>query len=563
MRYYYPYKQLNFYGVNTILTQFIKTALKEKVADPEELRNLKSRFAKKYQVDFPSNSIILRKLRQLIKAKALPENSELISVLRIRKIRTLSGIASIGVHTKPLPCPGKCIYCPAEARMPKSYLSTQPAVIRSSTLRFDPYRMVRTRLKAYHQNGHATDKCELIVMGGTWSYHDPLYQIWFLKRCFDAFNDGLKEKNLTRKIKEPAVYRDSVKRKKIETRLWRALRAAQRKNEKASSRVVGLTLETRPDFVSTKEVVRMRNLGATRVEIGVQSIHNEILDLNKRGHQVAATVKATRLFKDAGFKITYHLMPGLYGSTPKKDFAMFRTIFSNSDFQPDQIKIYPTLVTKYSKLYAMWKNGQYRPYRDQALKNLLKQIKMLCPPYVRIARLFRDIPKQSIQGGMNITNIRQIIQQELNTAGKQCRCIRCREARGRIVKLNDARLVKREYSASGGKEIFISFESRDFSTIFAFCRLRLPQKSDAHFIPVLQNAAIIRELHTYGELMPIAKSNGKIQHSGFGKRLMAIAESIAQNKSYKKIAVISGIGVRPYYRKLGYKLKDEYMVRGL
>jgi len=548
--------------VNKILIQLIKTAIKEKVASPEELRNLKSRFAKKYQIEFPANIIILAELRQLIKRKALPQSSELISVLRIRKIRTLSGIASIGVHTKPLPCPGKCIYCPAETRMPKSYLSTQPAVIRSSTLKFDPYKMVSTRLKAYHLNGHSIDKCELIVMGGTWSYHHPIYQVWFLKRCFDGFNAGLREKAIKQNIREPEIGNDSKKDQRTKEKLFQALKLAQRKNEKAKARVVGLTLETRPDFVSKKEIIWMRKLGATRVEMGVQSTHSQVLDLNKRGHKVDATIRATKLFKDAGFKITYHMMPGLYGSTPQKDLAMFKTIFSNPDFQPDQIKIYPTIVTKYSTLYTMWQKGQYRPYHDQELKNLLKQIKVICPPYVRIARLFRDIPKQSIQGGMKITNIRQIIQQELNKQGKHCQCIRCREARGKTITLKEARLVKREYSASSGKEIFLSFESRDCSTIFAFCRLRFPEdKNKNHFIPALRNAALIRELHTYGELIPIANSKGKIQHIGFGKRLMEKAELMARKKGYKKMAVIAGIGVRAYYRKLGYKLQDEYMVK--
>lgn len=550
--------------MDNIFTQIIITALKEKIRSQEELRELKGHFARETKGKFPSNNSILAHYRQLVKLGKINENPGLVSVLRIRKIRTLSGIASIGVHTKPQPCPGKCIYCPSEQKMPKSYLSTQPAVIRSSSLGFDPYKMVRTRLKAYYLNGHPIDKCELIVMGGTWSYHNPVYQVWYLKRCFDAFNSALVNKENKQDYKEPKYYKDARKNKKILNGLLARLKKAQQSNEKAQARVVGLTLETRPDFISAKEVEWMRKLGATRVELGVQSTHDHVLDLNKRGHKIAATIRATKLFKDAGFKITYHMMPGLYGSNPKNDLAMFQEIFTNPDFQPDQIKIYPTLVLKHSKLYSIWKNGGYKPYSDKTLKKLLKEVKLICPSYVRITRLFRDIPKQTIQGGMKITNIRQIILKELNQEGKNCQCIRCREARGRSIKLSDAKLVKTIYNASVGKEIFLSFESKDKKAIFAFCRLRFANKRNKnHFIPTLREAALVRELHTYGEMIPISTKKGKIQHKGFGKRLMEEAEKLAKKKGYKKIAVISGIGVREYYRKLGYKLQNEYMVKSI
>lgn len=540
--------------MNKKFTQFIKTALSEKVSSNEELYHLKRRFAKQYQTKFPTNNTILAQYRQMVKNRLVKENSELEKVLRIRKIRTLSGIASIGVHTKPLPCPGKCLYCPDEKNMPKSYLSTQPAVIRSSSLGFDPYKMVQTRLKTYLVNGHPTDKCELIVMGGTWSYHHPVYQVWFLKRCFDAFNAGIKGKPVGKGFREPKPAADLRK-------LIKKLKEAQKINETADCRVVGLTLETRPDFVSQKEIKWMRELGATRVEIGVQSTHDQILNLNKRGHWSKSTVRATKLFKDAGFKITYHMMPGLYGSTPKLDREMFKKIFTNSNFQPDQIKIYPTIVSKYAKLYKLWQSGQYKPYDDLTLKNLLKKIKLLCPPNIRITRLFRDIPRQSIYGGMQITNIRQIIQEELKAEKKKCRCIRCREPKGKAADPKQAKLKKREYRASRGKEIFLSFESNDESVIYAFCRIRFPaHKNSNHYISALRNAALIRELHTYGELIPISKK-GKVQHKGLGKQLMEKAELLAKKNGYKKIAVISGIGVREYYRKLGYKLEDEYMVK--
>jgi elongator complex protein 3 len=545
-----------------LLSQFILEAAKSDLRGKKDLYRFKRQFSKKNKIPFYTNNVILAHFRKMVKNGKISKNNKFVRVLRIRGVRTLSGIASVGVHTKPLPCPGECIYCPSEVNMPKSYLSTQPAVMRSMAQKFDPYKMVKARLRAYYENGHPTDKCELIVMGGTWSSHDELYQIWYLKRCFDAFNDGIKSSRRrlvdNREVKRVKSFTETIRRTNA---LMKKLKLAQKVNETADTRVVGMTLETRPDFVSTKEVTLMRELGATRVEMGVQSIHDHILDINKRGHRVKSTIRATQLYKDAGFKITYHLMPGLYKATPKNDLDMFQQIFTNPDFQPDQIKIYPTIVSEFSELYDLWKSGEYKPYSDKKLKALLKKIKLLCPPYVRIARLFRDIPKQSIAGGMNITNIRQIIQNEMQHEEKSCKCIRCREAKGLKVSQKDVRLVKRVYKASGGTEIFLSYESKNYKTIFAFCRLRFAKDNNNHYINALQNASLLRELHTYGEMIPLSKSKGKTQHIGFGKRLMDEAEKLSKQKGYKKIAVISGIGVRGYYTKLGYHLEDEYMMK--
>lgn len=542
------------------LEKFIKLILKEKLKSADDLAKLKRRFARENRCGLPTNNSILAHYRQMVKKGQIKASPALLRVLRIRNIRTLSGIASIGVHTKPLPCPGECIYCPSEKGMPKSYLSTQPAVMRAIAQKFDPYKMVSTRLRAYYENGHPTDKCELIVMGGTWSAHNPAYQVWFIKRCLEAFCDFNRRPAFV-----PIAIRTLVdKQIKDEGKLWPELKKVQKKNETAKARVVGLTLETRPDFVNENEVKRMRELGATRVEMGVQSIFDDILQKNKRRHLIDDTIRATKLFKDSGFKITYHLMPNLFGSTPKRDLEMFKTIFSKPDFQPDQIKIYPTIVSKHSQLYKLWRQKKYKPYSNATLKKLLKRIKLLCPARIRIARLFRDIPKQSIEAGMNITNIRQVIQAELKKEGKYCKCIRCREARGQKVDSKNIVLIKKEYTASQGKEIFLSFESKDRKIIYAFCRLRFPEKKNAkHYIPALQNAALIRELHTYGELVPIANKKGHVQHQGFGKLLMTQAEKIAHENGFDKIAVISGIGVREYYRKLGYHLRDGYMTRDL
>jgi len=287
---------------------------------------------------------------------------------------------------------------------------------------------------------------------------------------------------------------------------------------------------------------QMRELGCTRVELGVQALDNKILKLNKRGHGIAEITEATKLLKNFGFKVTYHIMPGLPGSTPGKDFKMFSQLFSDERFQPDQIKFYPTVVTHGSLLYRWWKAGKYKPYTDKQLQNLIIKCKKVIPPYVRIIRLIRDIPKESIMAGNIITNLRQVMKDK----GVKCRCIRCREVGNQKFKIKNAKLAIKKYKASGGQEYFISYESKDKKILYGFCRLRLG------------DTAIIRELHVYGELVPVGNAK-KIQHAGLGKKLMLEAEKIAKDCNFKKIAVISGIGVREYYKKLSYKLKNTYM----
>lgn len=522
-----------------IIQELIFKALKGKIQTPGELKTLKREFAKKYQINILSNVSILQEYQKLLKSQKISPNKKLFNLLKKRAIRTLSGVAPVAVLTKPYPCPGRCIYCPSEKGMPKSYLSNEPAVRRAILNKFDPHNQIRMRLKALQKIGHETDKVELIIMGGTWSFFPKRYQTWFIKRCFDGLNG----------------------------RRAKSFKEAQKINEGVKNRCVGLTLETRPDFINIEEIKRMRSLGATRVEIGVQSIYPKILKFNKRGHGVKKTIQATRLLKEAGFKVAYHLMPNLPGSTPLKDFKMFQEIFKNPDFKPDMIKIYPCVLTEDSKLYNWWKKKKYKPYSNKQLVELLIKIKKIIPYYVRIIRLIRDIPQESIIAGNKISNLRQILQGELKRRKWQCNCIRCREARGQKVDLKKARLFQEKYQASGGIEYFLSHESPDRKILYAFLRLRIPTiLKEKHFLPILQDAALIRELHTYGELVPLKKQKiigHKIQHLGFGKQLMQKAEEIIKKLHFKKIAVISGIGVRDYYRKLGYQLEDEYMVKYL
>ena len=517
-------------------TKLLQIVLEKNPKTHNKLNKIKRKFARDEKIStMVTNSEILMLYQKMIVKDEVKNNPALRALLKKRAIRTLSGVAPIAVLTKSYPCPGKCAFCPTEAQMPKSYLSNEPAVMRAILTKFDPYKQVSVRIKALEENGHETDKIELIVMGGTWSCLPKPYQINYIKRCFDACN-----------------------RKTSKT-----LQQAQKLNETAKHRIVGLTLETRPDYITKQEIKRYREIGCTKVEIGIQITDNKILKLNKRGHGTKEIIEATKLLKNAGFKVAYHMMPNLPGSTPKKDFETFKELFSNPDFQPDMLKIYPCVVVKGSELYKWWKAGKYKPYSNKQLVDLLIKIKLLIPDHVRIIRLIRDIPKESIEAGNIVSNLRQYLQAELKAQKKYCKCIRCREARTNITAAKNSKLFIKKYKTNGGTEYFLQYASKNRRTLYAFLRLRLPEKKD-HYIPELKNAALIREIHTYGQLVPISQKQQKaVQHLGFGKKLMKEAENIAKMRGYDKMAVISGIGVRAYYRKLDYNLQGTYMVKKL
>lgn len=512
-------------------------------ASEKELFNLARKAAGKLKLPPPQKSEILGQYRQLLKEKKIKVNKNLERLLTKRAVRTLSGVAVISVLTKPQDCPGNCLFCPTEKNMPKSYLSNEPAVMRAILNDFDPFRQVTMRLKALEANGHATDKVELIVMGGTWSYHAHQYQNWFIKRCLEALN-GKAAKTLTE---------------------------AQKKNETTKHRCIGLTLETRPDYIDQAEVKRLRNFGCTRVELGIQHTDDQVLKLNRRGHTAAQSIAAIKLLKDAGFKLNLHLMPNMYGSTPAKDLAMFKKIFTDGNYMPDMIKIYPCVVNEFADLYKLYKQGKYKPYTDKQLLTLLIKIKKITPPWVRITRLIRDIPEESIIAGNKITNLRQLLQQQVKLDGWSCQCIRCREAGHQLQRHSreggnpaetDHVLKIREYHASGGTEYFLSYESPDQKVLYAFLRLRLPTEPTKAPLPEIMHSALIRELHTYGQLIELGAA-GEVQHLGLGKKLLLEAEKIAKKNKLTTIAVISGIGVREYYKKSGYKLVGTYMLKNL
>lgn len=496
--------------------------------------------------NIPQNTELIPVYHKLIKSNKISASPILEGILRKKKIRTLSGIASITVITPDFGCPGKCIYCPTEKGMPKSYLSNEPAVMRAIANKFDPYFQIKTRLDSLKAQGHKTDKIEVIVAGGTWSSIPESFQTWFIANCYAAANNS---RYITKaKVKTEALY----------TRL----KKEQVKNEKTKNRIVGLTLETRPDWINEHEIEKMREYGCTRVELGVQNINDRILAKSQRGHTIKETVYATRLLKDSGFKINYHIMLGLPGATQKTDAKMIEEIFTDQNFQPDMLKIYPCVVIENTPLYKLWKEKKYKPFSDKQIVNILKDAKTKIPEYCRVVRVIRDIPTPSIIDGGKVSNLREVIHQEMAKEGKKCRCIRCREVKDFKFKNKDVKLQRIDYPASNGKEIFLSFSDTKNDKLIALLRLRIPA-GNLPIFPALKNSALIREVHTYGQAEKI-KEKGESQHIGLGKKMMLEAEKIAKKEfGLKNIAVISGVGVRGYYKKLGYKLRDTYLVKNI
>ncbi len=524
----------------------LQALLKIKVKTRNDLMLAKREIAKHFGVSIFSNATILQYYQKQIAQGKIKKDAQYLRLLRKRTVRTISGIAPVAVLTKPYFCPGNCAFCPSEPDVPQSYLSNEPAVMRAIRCNYNPYIQIQDRLKALLINGHEPTKIELIVIGGTWSYLPKKYQYWYIANLFKAANDFYGPHSVhyiarTKKVKKQISISNS------QTELKKILLYEQKRNEKAKYKIIGLTLETRPDYIDNKELMEMRLLGCTRVEIGVQIIDDDILRLNKRESGVDDIARATKMLRDYGFKITYHLMPALPGATPKIDLARFTQLFIDERFQPDQIKFYPTVVTKGSLLYKWWKAGKYKPYSNQVLKNLIIDCKKQVPEYVRIIRLIRDIPGESIIAGNKITNLRQVIQQE----GIKCNCIRCRAVQDtKKLKIKNVRLKINKYKVSSGDEYFISYNSKDGKNLYGFCRLCLLDSK----------IGMIRELHVYGELVSIG-SEKKIQHSGLGKKLLKKAEDIAKKNNCVKMKVISGIGVRDYYRHQGYRLQNTYMVK--
>lgn len=496
----------------------------------------------------PTKAELLRLYRTLV-AEGVEEADGNVE-MALRKIRTKSnsGVAVISLLTKPFPCPGRCTYCPTEENMPKSYLAEEPAAARALAHNFDPYLQVESRLRALTANGHPVDKIEMIVIGGTWSFYHPAYQEEFLIGAYRACND-YGTSNTSRMQEIP---RDKLA----------YIASLQDENETAHARVIGLSIETRPDYVTEDEVRRLRILGVTKVEMGVQHLDDDVLELTKRDMKISRVKIATELLRNAGFKMVYHMMPNLEGSTPPRDISMFGELFSGEDFQPDMLKIYPCVVLRKSELYDTWKAGGFRPYSDEELVRILREAKQQIPPYVRIMRVIRDIPATLIAAGSKISNLRQVMDKDMKEQGWQCRCIRCREIRERSVNTDLLELISRTYRTRTGTEYFLSYEERGTNALASFLRLRLPDELGVNApLPELVGAGLIRELHTYGRHTPIATGGTHGQHRGLGRALVLEAERIAHEAGFRKMAIIAGVGVRRYYLSLGYRLEGTYMIK--
>jgi elongator complex protein 3 len=486
----------------------------------------------------PKNSQVLGIYNQLLKEKKITSTADLRALLTTRKTRTQSGVVPMAVMTKPFPCPGECIYCPQEKGMPKSYLSDEPAAQRAKKVDFDPKLQIESRLKQLKATGHTTDKVEIIIIGGTFSAYPQEYKLEFFKTVFDTLNNKTSKNLISKNLKQ-----------------------AQELNEKAKHRVVGISIETRPDWVTKKEIKLLRKLGVTKIQLGVQALDGKTLKTIKRGHSLKAVTKATQLLKNAGFKICYHIMPNLPGSTPKNDINMAKKMFQDPRFKPDYLKIYPAQVIPGTQLDTLFKEGKFKTYPDNVLKKTLKTIKRNTPPWVRIDRLVRDISKQWVSSGTFTTNIRQIILQELEKENEPCQCIRCREIKGDLHS-KSLSLKKIMIDTLGGKEYFFSFESK--GKLYSLLRLRLPKKNQPVLFKELKDTAIIREVHTFGSALALNEyQQSKTQHQGLGRKLIKEAEKISKKNGFKKLAVISAIGTKEYYLKLGFKKNGLYMTKDI
>ena len=491
----------------------VNRLLEKKPKTRQEVQLIKLEVAKEEKFDMvPPNNQLLAK----IDPKKQPE---LAKLLRVKPMRTSAGVTPIAIMTSPAPCPhGTCTYCPGGPKneSPQSYTGHEPAARRGKRHNYDSKNQVNARLEQYIRNGHPTDKIEIIIMGGTFTARRPDYQDEFLTGAFETLNG-----------------------KKL------PLEEALLQNGDAKHKCVALTMETRPTECNPWAVFHMRKQGATRVEIGVQCLDDGVHDKLARDQTVDDIVKATKLLKEAGLKVVYHMMPGLPGMTPETDLRDFKRLFEEEDFQPDMLKLYPTLLVKGSALAE--NPGNFVPYDTETAAKVIADLKEIVPPYVRIQRIQRDIPKPQIIAGVMNSNLRQYARRELKKRGKKCSCINCRELWRAEIDPSTAELKEIKYKASGGKEFFISYESG--TKLLAYLRLRLDDN------------ATVRELKVTGQAANIGTTSTGVQHMGLGSKLMKIAEEKARD--YDQIRVTHGAGTRIYYEKLGYSLENYYMVKHL
>ncbi|MCJ7444123.1 MAG: tRNA uridine(34) 5-carboxymethylaminomethyl modification radical SAM/GNAT enzyme Elp3 [Methanotrichaceae archaeon] len=512
--------------MSTELRKIVESLLAGQIENELDLESRKKVVAEYLGLSsLPSNADILSHSEPL-------ERKQLRMLIR-KPTRTLSGVAVIAAMTSPARCPqGTCVPCPGGIShfSPQSYTGREPAAMRAEQHDFDPYRQVYARLRQLEEIGHPLDKAELIIMGGTMTARPLGYTVWFIKRCLEAMNDYPR---FNPKFNE-----------------WKSFWKVAKANEVANVRNIGTTFEIRPDWCRQKHIASILDIGATKVELGVQSLCDEILIKMKRGHTVHDTIEANRALRDAGLKVGFHMMPGLPGSSFEKDLEIFRDLFRDESFRPDYLKIYPTLVIKGTELYDLYIKGEYAPLDDNGAAELVARVKVMLPRYVRLQRVQREIPSFLIEAGAKKSNLRQLAVQRLRDRGLSCHCIRCREAGLKGVLQGNFELMDDVYIACGAEEHFLSFENSE-NIMVGFLRLRLSK------------VARVRELHVYGPLVPLRTRDEGWQHRGFGARLVEAAEETARDKGFDNLEINSGIGAREYYRRLGYEFKKPYMAKAL
>ncbi len=494
--------------------------------------------------------------------------------LLTKPTRTISGVAACAIMSKPIKCKhGACLMCPSRTKkgVPQSYTGKEPASMRAMRNKFDSYMQVINRLEQYIVLGHPPEKIELIIMGGTFPSFAKNYQENFIMNAFKAmndFSDMFYKKKRFDIVKFKGFFElpgkvDSTKRTRIIQKKMLTLKNKNKKkleheharNEKSKIKCVGMTIETRADYGKLKHGNEMLKLGCTRIELGIQSVYDDVLKKIERGHGVKENIKAIETLKDLGFKLNFHYMPGLPGSSIKKDLLGFKKLFNDPAYKPDMLKIYPCMVIKDSKLYKLYKQGKFKPLNTKQAAELIANMKTHVPKYCRIMRVQRDIPTYATVAGVDRTNLRQYVHEVMKKKGTTCSCIRCREIKANA-RIGRVKIKVYGYDASNGKEFFVSAE--DNKHLLGFTRLRFPSQSLRK--EITRHSALIRELHVYGPAVSIGKS-GKVQHTGVGRKLMQKAEQIAKKNKKNKILVISGVGVRGYYRKLGYSKQGQYMVK--
>jgi elongator complex protein 3 len=526
-------EKFEYHSICQIISRQLETSADKNLTMNAIMKRIRE-FSSKYNLSFiPKNSDIIR---------YLPEDSKIRKLMLVRPIKTASGVLVIAIMAKPYPCPhGKCIYCPGgvEYDVPLSYTGKEPVTILAQKSEYDPQKQICSKLSQAYSRGHDISKVELVIVGGTFPFMPREYQTNFTKSCLDALN-GIKSKTLEE---------------------------AKQLNETSKIRCVGYTIETKPDYCKRDHIDLMLELGVTRIEIGIQTLREDLLKKVNRGHNLNDVYECFRLSRDSGFKIVAHMMPGLPGSNLKNDFEDLRKLFSDENLRPDMLKIYPTVVLENTGLAKLYENNLYLPYSESELVDLLVQVKKIVPPWVRIMRIQREINSDLIVGGPKVSNLRQLLKRKLYDLGIICQCIRCREA-GLKTECQEIEpeLRRIDYKSSNGLETFLSVEDLRKQLLFGFLRLR--KLYNPHRKELQDNGkscAVVRELHVYGQMIDVGKKDFKAyQHKGIGSQLLKTAERIVENEyGLSKISIISSIGTREYYRKFDYHLEGPYMSKRL